>query len=360
MTIQKPVADLEARLRLLDPRYSFLVQAPAGSGKTGLLIQRFLLLLTQVKSPEEIIAITFTRKAANEMRQRILQALEQAQSEQPPEDPYILQIWTLARQVLECDRTQGWQLLNHSNRLRIQTIDSLCAMLVGQMPVLSQLGALPSIADDATNLYQEAARRTLEEVESHHQTSDAIAHLIAHLDNQLQRLQHLIAALLQRRDQWLPNLIDLSNEPRVRQQLEMALAWLVEEALEKLAEQAQSIDQAELVALANFAATQVITESSIAACQSLQALPDSNLADRKPWEGIAELLLTKEGKWRKGITKREGFPSPSQFKDKQEQGQYQAMKQRMVTLLENLESAEDFRMQLASIRSLPASSYAET
>ncbi len=62
MSEQKRIADQEERSRALDPSTSFIVQAPAGSGKTGLLTQRFLVLLTDVDAPEEIVAITFTRK----------------------------------------------------------------------------------------------------------------------------------------------------------------------------------------------------------------------------------------------------------------------------------------------------------
>ncbi|MFO1290213.1 MAG: UvrD-helicase domain-containing protein [Nitrosomonas sp.] len=361
MTLRQPIADYEKRLRLLDSQRSFLVQAPAGSGKTGLLIQRFLVLLTKVDTPEEIIAITFTRKAAQEMRQRILQALEHGQSDIVPKDCYVQQTWELAREALCCDQNKGWQLLNNPNRLRIQTIDSLCAMLVGQMPVLSQLGALPRITEDATDLYQEAARRTIEAIESGYEWSDAIAQLIILFDNQLRRLQQLIADMLRRRDQWLPNLVEFSHEPEVRQHLEKALTELVEVALQKLVDQAQAINQNEIITLANFAAAHVPNDNPISRCLSLSTLPGSSCRDdRAIWEGIAALLLTQEGNWRKQLTKNEGFPADKESKNKQEKETYSTMKQRMKALLQDLKSAEGFRNQLVQFRALPASRYADS
>ena len=81
MTTRLP--DLDQRKHAIRPEASFIVQAPAGSGKTGLLIQRYLRLLSIVDAPEEIVAITFTRKAASEMQGRVLQALAQAANNLP-------------------------------------------------------------------------------------------------------------------------------------------------------------------------------------------------------------------------------------------------------------------------------------
>jgi len=171
--------DAAARQRALDTGTSFLVQAPAGSGKTELLIRRFAALLETVKEPEEIVAITFTIKAAAEMRARVLQRLAN--------EPGL-------------DR---WQLAQNPGRLRIQTIDALCASLARQIPLASGFGAPLATVEDAGALYREAARRALAHVETSGPAADHVARLLEHLDNNLARAEDLLAAMLARRDHWL-------------------------------------------------------------------------------------------------------------------------------------------------------------
>ena len=160
-----PIADATERERALDPTRSYIVQAPAGSGKTELLVRRYIKLLGTVERPEEILAVTFTRKAASEMKLRVFKGLPQA-------------------------RESG-------NRLRIQTIDALCASLTRQMPVLSRFGAQPELVEDAREHYREAAFRTLQDL------NPLVERLLAHLDNNVRAAAGLLASMLARRDQWL-------------------------------------------------------------------------------------------------------------------------------------------------------------
>jgi ATP-dependent helicase/nuclease subunit A len=143
-----PIPDLDQRTRALDPAVSFVVQAPAGSGKTELLNQRYLTLLARVELPENVVAITFTRKAAAEMRRRVLDALRDSAGPKP-EKSHAALTWELARAVRDRGQALGWDLIQNPARLRIRTIDSLSASLTRQMPWLSRLGGPPDILEDA-------------------------------------------------------------------------------------------------------------------------------------------------------------------------------------------------------------------
>ncbi len=360
MSGPETIADQAARARALDPNTSFIVQAPAGSGKTGLLSQRFLRLLAGVDAPEEIVAITFTRKAASEMRQRILSALEQAGSNAAPDSDHERHTWELAQHALARDRERGWQLLANPARLRIQTIDSLCAALARQMPILSRFGAVPAIAEDASPLYLDAARNTIAELESEAAWSDAIAHLVQHLDNRLDKLQDLISTMLARRDQWLRHIADPNHAALARETLEAAMANLVSDALALVSPQIPDTCVPELLNLARFAASQTADQAApIVACLDLQMLPGAQVTERRQWEGLAALLLTGDGSWRKRITKNEGFPAAGNAKNAQEKALFDNMKQRMVALLKALESAEPLRVALAAMRALPPHRYTD-
>jgi ATP-dependent exoDNAse (exonuclease V) beta subunit len=180
-------ADARARERALEVTRSFIVQAPAGSGKTELLTRRFLALLAVVEQPESVLAITFTRKAAAEMRNRILGALRDARLPAPDAKPHYRRTLELARAVLAADEAHDWGLLRNPGRLRILTIDALNLSLSRRLPVLSGLGAGLGIEEDATELYELAAERLLEHLPGGEPLHAAVATVTAHVDNRVPR-----------------------------------------------------------------------------------------------------------------------------------------------------------------------------
>ena len=358
---QKPAADQAARLAALDTEQSFIVQAPAGSGKTGLLTQRFLALLSRAAEPEEILAITFTHKAAGEMRSRILGSLQRGTDATPPVAAHERRTWELARKALQQDEEQGWQLLLNPGRLRIQTIDALCASLTRQMPLLSAFGAQPSIADDAAYLYIEAARKALADIESGESWSPSVERLLRHLDNNLQRVEDLLASMLARRDHWLRHLADRDARHIQRHELESVLCRIIEEHLAVLAELAPAELGPELAALAVYAASNLErdgVESAVRDCAHLTSWPGDSLVELPQWHGLATLLLTGEGAWRKQVTKTQGFPPAVKTKQAIDNGNGE-FKSRITALLDRLRDAEEFRQQLADLSSLPAPTFSE-
>ena len=347
-------ADQSTRDLALDPAQSFIVQAPAGSGKTELLMQRYLALLTTVEHPEEIIAITFTRKATAEMRGRILASLDKAAGLEKPDQAHEQKTWQLAQQVLIRDKELNWNLQLNPNRLRIQTIDALCASLARQMPILSRAGVNPVTVTDASDLYRQAARATLQELAR----SQDVAFLLGHLDNNWQKLEAMITSLLQKRDHWLRYLPVTGELKQERENLEASLCAIIHETLEQTLEKLPESSIGEWIKLANFAAGNLQKESKeipLSACAGIQKIPDPFHENLHLWEGLIELVLTQADGWRKTVNKNQGFPAPSG-----DQKQFQAeMKSAVPQLIEQLQEIPDLLEDLRAIRLLPKPSYSD-
>ncbi len=308
------LTDQQARLNALNTKQSFIVQAPAGSGKTELLTQRFLKLLTQVSSPEEIIAITFTRKAASQMRHRILSALTRACDGHSPDEPHKQLTFTLAHDALQSDRRHQWHILDNPNRLRILTIDALAGFLSAQIPILAGFGSKPTITEDAKALYKEAASHLLHSITQQNSWSTHIETLLLHLDNKAERVIELLCSILAKREQWLPYILTYhSNTDLLHAQLEQGLVNIAYEIICHTHTALQPhLD--ELIQLLAHGAQNLAAEGVTAdpALHFLNHNPlPSDVAQLDAWKALATLLLTQDDHFRKSIDKRQGFLAKS-------------------------------------------------
>ena len=348
--------DRVVREEVLDPRLSVIVQAPAGSGKTELLIQRFLSLLAGVNHPEEILAITFTRKAAGEMRIRLLESLTMAASKPRPKESHLATTWGLANKVLQQDRTLNWNLLTNPGRLEIRTMDSLNARLVRQMPVMAAFGGVPGISDDAEEAFVGAARRTIQRLES--RDGGAVAQLLAWLDNDVSQLERMLTEMLGHRDQWLPHVARGAGGGIDRESLEATLYSAVEKSLQNARDgllRALGRDGvAQLVELA-FSAAEVVNSAGksaeVAACGGMDQLPSGEPSLLLQWQGIASLLLKKDGGFRaseNSWNKNSGFPAGAEGK---------VLKQLMFSLLQRVESDHEAATAIQQVPLLPPVQY---
>jgi ATP-dependent helicase/nuclease subunit A len=344
--------DAPTREQALDPTRSVLVQAPAGSGKTELLIQRYLKLLGAAGAPEEILAITFTRKAAAEMRSRVLDALSAAATGDEPEPAHLRTGYQLACRVVERDRDHRWGLLNQPSRLRIGTIDSVNAWLAAQAPLSAGNAALLEVTDDVAALYDEAARETVALVADSDALGAAVRRLLEHVDNRAEVLCRMLAEMLARRDQWLRHTgAGAGGQAEdTRRLLESSLARLVAEQLAACARQFNAELRARLLPIMRHAATSLAgsadADQDILRWADMAQFPGTEAEAAGAWRGLARTLLTGTGSLRKTVNKRQGFGTDNR-----------EMKDRCLELLAVLAQQPEIVAALARTARLPEPNY---
>lgn len=314
--IRTAPGDSDARSHAVNHLGSVLVQAPAGSGKTTLLTQRYLRLLASVDAPERILALTFTRMAAEEMRRRVIGALGAAAlAECPP--GYNPDTWALAVSARAHLQSLRIDVERQPSRLRIETIDSFNAWLAAQLPIASGAGGRLNLLDDALPSYQEAARRALA-----HEGTDAfgaaVERTLAVSDQRWRQLVGLIAEMLAGRDRWLALLagplgaasaLDAAQLERVRRHFDEDLALLVTRQLQGALESLGGEALASLPVLMRDAARRLALERPEWSVWLAGAVPlAADASDLQRWRSMADLFLTRDGRLRKRFNKTQGFP----------------------------------------------------
>ena len=333
--------DQSVRHEALDPSQSFIVQAPAGSGKTELLTQRYLKLLSTVEQPEAIIALTFTKKAAAEMRARILAALRSANSPAPNQSTHALQTWKLARAALRQDQKNKWYLSQYSSRMKIQTIDAFASTLANARPILSEGNSLLRIAADPNQLYQMAARQVIAYLnDDQHPWFSSLAKIVRHLDVNLFKVERLFMSILNKREQWLPYMLDSNLLNHIRRSLHS----IISETLTPLINLDEAL-KSEWLAIYYHS------------CENLKIDPiESNhdeLIDLAQWQAMIHLFLKKDGAFRKTLTKKQGFLAVSSIKDPEEKEKQASYKESAFNLMSALKDEPGQHKILQEVILLP-------
>lgn len=347
--------DAHIRRECLHPEESFIVQAPAGSGKTELLIQRYLRLLGKVKKPEEILAMTFTRKAAAEMRGRILSALQQAATPSPlsgelPEHKRLTR--ELAAAVVKRDRELGWNLQENPNRLRIQTIDSFCFYLSAQMPLLSGFGKRPEVVENGHVLYAQAAVNTLMELTGREDRPE-LARVLRHVDNDWNRLTELIAVMLSRREHWMEILKAADGDETIRELLQRELESQVQGMLARVSHLIEGLDPSlrdRLLRLYNYSSQNLDMPGA-------GNFPGPSAAQVQEWQKWRRFFLTESGSWRKQVNVKQGFPPPKDLTSGEEKDRAREYKQEYSRMLAELADNQTLRQALHTLKNLPDTEY---
>ena len=176
-----PLPDATDRADAVDPRLNIVLEASAGTGKTRVLVDRYVNLVRAGVEPRHILAITFTRKAAAEMRERILA--------------------TLARVAEEggIDQRRWRTLREHLSEIAISTIDAFCLSLLREFPLEAGLDPGFGMADEteALRLTDEALDRALRICRAVAREDTAVAMVFAELGDL--QLRAGLAGLLDRR-----------------------------------------------------------------------------------------------------------------------------------------------------------------
>jgi len=174
-------ADAAARRAAIDPSRNIVLEASAGTGKTRVLVERYVNLLRAGVEPDHILAITFTRKAAAEMRQRIIDRLKEAS------------------RLSEFDAGRWRDLKERLGDIAISTIDAFCLSLLREFPLEADVDPGFDLAadTDVPRLIGESLDQALRICRAVAKEDDDVALVFAQLGER--RLRAGIAALLDRR-----------------------------------------------------------------------------------------------------------------------------------------------------------------
>lgn len=278
-------ADQDQRKVAQDLAYSCVVRAPAGSGKTELLVQRALRALLVVEKPEQVLILTFTNKAVQELRHRMVAWICHAEGQTQG----LKETADLAMQVRQRSIVQGWDLHLCPQRLQVFTLDAYFAQLY-QRFTQDKGGQLCELLSDPKSFYEEVMDEALEQLFLASEESLELLHIFK---GSVSSLRQLFLQLTLTRERWLAALYNDERSLHPQDYLHNECA-----ILEALTEQ---------TALERDSAAAFLSQYD-------QRWPHSLAPNTAQyWRCWANALLTEKGTWRKSFRTEQGMPAKEQL-----------------------------------------------
>ncbi len=306
------LADNRAREAALDTRCSHHVESPAGAGKTMLLTMRFVKLLSSVNHPAEILALTFTEKAAQEMQARIIDSLKRAERKEHPKHPSDKILLRHAEDALM--RHKKHMHLISSGGLNIMTFHGFCYHLAARAPL--EAGVSPDFAimeeREAPLLIRESVAATIERLlaaPTEDSRRRALERRALFHDNNWGSLTAELIEMIKNRSRFadLVGVIRSAGGKKLSR-----LEGVFKERLRPFVEKKLTALERQFVESSlgdrwNEFLNHLQEKKTDAALVLPLAIPSSQWEDLPCWRKIADCLLTKTGTPRKMMGAKSGF-----------------------------------------------------
>lgn len=301
------LTDKNERLSALDTSLSHHVEAPAGSGKTLLLSMRFLKLLGEVNNPGEIIALTFTEKAAGEMRDRILRVLNMARDNETPETSLDDTLTKLAGNALV-----RHEHLVSADILNIMTFHGFCLYMARRAPLEAGIAPDCEIMDEGIQsiLMDEVLQRVRNRLFSSpvgEIKRIALENRLLYHNNNWDGISDELKEVIRTRDQFQDLIVEVHSHgiaflPSI---LSKRLQIYMDRCLHSLLEKFSLCDLG--VKWENF--TKHLSREGAETDTLPSSLPGSSWEELPRWQTLADRILTKSGSPRRQFGPSSGFYS---------------------------------------------------
>src|SRR5208283_2242202 len=301
------LADAEKRSRALDPAGSFHLTAPAGSGKTFLLAARYLRLLGQVGHPQQILALTFTNKAAAEMHERVRGCLEQAKKGSAPKNQAEAELLDYASKALAAHKNLE-ELLLAGEILHIRTFHSFCYAIASQAPLEAGIAPGSRLMDENEQEFflHNIVNEALQEIASRNEADSArraLMNRLLCLNNSWWSLANEMKDLVKMRE-GLVDLVQVLSRDRASGYLAARVRDMAETELKRLKADFEACELG--CGWAGFL-EQTGDAGAQAACALPAEIPGPEWEALPQWICLADTFLTKDGGARKQLGPKAGF-----------------------------------------------------